>query len=200
MSNFGQNTTECLNMCKQLIEKDLSTKTKAKVEISFLCENSERRNLFDKFVTINNFFNEQDLNITNFKESPEVLKSTDKKAIDEHYLKFDILRSNCRVTHQPDFGDLFIYYKSKKLIDYKSMVEYLVSFRNEYHFHEECCEMIFKRLYDILDKADELFVCALYTRRGGIDISPVRYTKNMTDILAKDLIDLTKFARNGIKQ
>ena len=110
------------------------------------------------------------------------------------------MRSNCRVTHQPDFGDVFIYYNSKKHILESSLVQYLCSFRQEYHFHEECVEMIYKRLFDLLDVDDELFVCALYTRRGGIDISPVRYSKNCKIDDFKDLIDIKKFARNGIKQ
>ena len=110
------------------------------------------------------------------------------------------MRSNCRVTHQPDFGDAFIYYNSAKHIKEDSLVKYLSSFRSEFHFHEECCEMIFKRLYDLLDENDELFVCALYTRRGGIDICPARWSKNceVADVL--DLINLEKFARCGIKQ
>ena len=58
--------------------------------------------------------------------------------------------------------------------------------------------MIFKRLSDLLD--GELFVCALYTRRGGIDICPVRKSKGCEIIDADDLLDITKFARCGIKQ
>ena len=115
-------------------------------------------------------------------------------------LTFDSLRSNCRVTHQPDFGDVFIYYKSKKHIKEESFVKYLSSFRSEFHFHEECCEMIFKRLYDILDAEDELMVCALYTRRGGIDICPCRYSKKLTEDMISELVDLKTYARYGIKQ
>jgi len=80
------------------------------------------------------------------------------------------------------------------------LIKYLSSFRSEYHFHEECCEMIFKRLYDLLDENDELFVCALYTRRGGIDICPARWSKNCVVSDVFELTDLEKFARYGIKQ
>ena len=58
--------------------------------------------------------------------------------------------------------------------------------------------MIYKRLSDILNNGDKLFVCALYTRRGGIDISPVRSNCGLE--MAKDVLDLSKFARFGIKQ
>ena len=60
--------------------------------------------------------------------------------------------------------------------------------------------MIFKRLYDLLDEGDELFVCALYTRRGGIDICPSRWSKNCTPEWVSALNDVTKFARGTIKQ
>ena len=60
--------------------------------------------------------------------------------------------------------------------------------------------MIFKRLYDILNNKDKLMVCALYTRRGGIDICPIRYSKNFVPKEIEALVDTTKFARNGIKQ
>ena len=104
------------------------------------------------------------------------------------------------MTHQPDFGDIFIYYKSKKHILENSLVKYLVSFRNEFHFHEECVEMIYKRLFDILDNNDELFICALYTRRGGIDINPIRYSSNCKFSRFNDLANIEKYSKGTIKQ
>ena len=146
------------------------------------------------------FFDENNLIIEKFKEAPEVLKVETLDKIKEYYLTFDSLRSNCRVTHQPDFGDLYLYYQSKKHISEESLVKYLSSFRSEFHFHEECCEMIFKRLYDILDADDKLFVCALYTRRGGIDICPSRWTANCNISDVSILNDIKRFARGSIKQ
>lgn len=199
MTRFGNSVSECLEICKNTIEKDLSKKLKTDVKINFFENNTERENIFNNFENIMNFVDESSLKIDKFKEAPEELKTEKNNEIKTHYLMFDSLRSNCRVTHQPDFGDLFIYYKSRTHILEDSIVQYLTSFRSEYHFHEECCEMIYKRLIDLLDKNDELFVCALYTRRGGIDISPVRSNcDTITDGLK--LIDLKKFARGCIKQ
>ena len=201
MSKSGKNSDECLSICRNLIEKDLGEMLCTRVEAAFLQNDISRENIFSNFVDLKSLINEENITIAKFKESPEVLKVsglTPEKS--EHYLMFDSLRSNCRVTHQPDFGDVFIYYKSCKNIDESSLVEYLVSFRSEYHFHEECCEMIYKRLFDILDKQDELLVCALYTRRGGIDISPVRFSRNFSCSDVEKLIDISKFVRCGIKQ
>lgn len=199
MSRFGKTVSETLEICKNLIEKDLSEKLGTQVEVNFLENNSERAEIFEKFQNIMNFVDEESLKVENFKEAPELLKAEESQE-QEYCLTFDSLRSNCRVTHQPDFGDAFIYYKSKKHILENSIVQYLSSFRSEYHFHEECCEMIFKRMQDLLDEEDELFVCALYTRRGGIDICPIRWSKNCSKNFAEKLLDLTCFARNGIKQ
>ena len=199
MSRFGETVSETLEICKKLIEKDLSEKLETKVEINLLENNVERIEIFKEFQNLMNFVDETSLKIENFKEAPELLKIVEENE-KEYFLTFDSLRSNCRVTHQPDFGDVFIYYKSKKHILERSLVQYLSSFRSEYHFHEECCEMIFKRLQDLLNENDELFVCALYTRRGGIDICPVRWSKNCTKNLAEKLLDLVCYARNGIKQ
>ena len=200
MSRFGKNTEECLEICKRLITDDLSKRLETKVEVEFLENNSERIEIFNRFENIMSFVLEDSLRIDKFKEAPELLQTEENAEEKEYFLMFDSLRSNCRVTHQPDFGDAFIYYKSIKHIKEESMVKYLCSFRSEYHFHEECCEMIYKRLSDILNPDDELFVCALYTRRGGIDICPSRWSKNCKVEDVFKLIDIKKFARHGVKQ
>ena len=114
MDRFGQDTQECLNICKKLIEQDLSKALKTPVVVNFLDNNAKRVEIFDNFKNIMNFVNEKELDINHFKETPEILEIEPKEESSEYYLTFDSLRSNCRVTHQPDFGDAFIYYKSKK--------------------------------------------------------------------------------------
>lgn len=198
MTKFGSSITECLEICKKTIEKDLSEKLETEVTVNFIQNNTEKSEIFNNFQNIMNFVDEKTLKVEKFKEAPELLSTEETAKEKNYYLMFDSLRSNCRVTHQPDFGDLFLYYRSKKHIIESSIVKYLSSFRSEYHFHEECCEMIYKRLFDLLDSSDELFVCALYTRRGGIDICPVRTNCTVED--AFKLTDLTKFARGSIKQ
>lgn len=200
MSKFGENIEGSLNICKEKIKQDLSDQLKTPVETNFLDEKTEKAEIFKNYKNLLDYIDEQNLKIEHYKEAPDVLECSELKEIHEYYLKFDSLRSNCRVTHQPDFGDVFIYYKSTNHISEESLVKYLSSFRSEYHFHEECCEMIFKRLYDILGASAKLFVCAMYTRRGGIDISPVRWSKNFTPPEVEVLSDITKFVRNGIKQ
>ena len=199
MTRIGDGMEDCLNQCKKMIEKDLSSLLKCTVEVNFLENNAKKVEIFENFQNIMDCVDDRTLIIDKFKEAPEVIQVeslNDKKA---YYLKFDSLRSNCRVTHQPDFGDVFIYYNSSKHINESSLVKYLSSFRSEFHFHEECCEMIYKRLYDLLDNEDELFVCALYTRRGGIDICPARWSKEVKFDDVPYLADVCVFAKSGLK-
>lgn len=200
MSRFGESINDALKITKELIVKDLSEKLETKVEVEFLENKTKKVDIFENFQDVMSFVDEKNIKVECFKETPEYLKISENAEKTDFYLRFDSLRSNCRVTYQPDFGVAFIYYSSKKHIDESSLVQYLSSFRSEYHFHEECCEMIFKRLQDLLDNDDELFVCALYTRRGGIDICPVRWSKNCSKNFAEKLLDLNCYARNGIKQ
>ncbi len=200
MTRYGKSIKECLEICKNIIEKDLSEKLQTEVTVNFIEENAERVQIFNDFNNLMDYIDESTLKIEKFKESPELIEAEQSKKTEGHFLMFDSLRSNCRVTHQPDFGDVFIYYKSSKHIKENSLVKYLSSFRSEYHFHEECCEMIYKRLYDLLDRDDELFVCALYTRRGGIDICPTRWSKNCNIVDVFKLTDTSIYARKSIKQ
>lgn len=88
-------------------------------------------------------------------------------------LSVDFLRSNCRVTSQPDWGKLYLYIRATDLPTIESIARYVVSHRTVSHFHEEIVEMVYKHFKDRF-KPEELMVAALYTRRGGIDINPVR--------------------------
>jgi 7-cyano-7-deazaguanine reductase len=108
-----------------------------------------------------------------YTETPELLEVVEQTNDNGCKYFSGLLRSRCRVTSQPDSGDVIIHIKGKKTVDPISLLKYIVSFRDECHFHEEICEAIYKRLWDLLEP-DELFVMCLYARRGGWDINPQR--------------------------
>lgn len=112
-----------------------------------------------------------------YNEDPSIFEVVEGKQLLPYRLASRSLRSNCRVTNQPDWGDVFVHIKGNKLITPESFLQYVVSMRKENHFHEEICECIYKRLLDLL-QPEELMVTCLYTRRGGIDINPVRATSD----------------------
>lgn len=108
-----------------------------------------------------------------YKEDPSIFNVGDTSQEVVLSWRSELLRSNCRVTNQPDWGDVFIKIEGNTIVTRESMLKYLVSMRSENHFHEEVCELIYKRLHDLLNPK-KLMVACLYTRRGGIDINPIR--------------------------
>lgn len=115
-----------------------------------------------------------DVECSSYMIEKSFLKSGDELV--EETLFSNLLKSNCLVTNQPDWGSVQISYKGKK-IDHEGLLRYIVSFRNHNEFHEQCIERIF---IDIMNhcKPDELTVYGRYTRRGGLDINPYRSTSS----------------------
>lgn len=106
------------------------------------------------------------------RPNPALLKSSQEESPVEETLVSHLLKSNCLVTGQPDWGSVQIHYVGTP-IDQEGLLQYLISFRNHDEFHEQCVERIFT---DILRqcKPQKLSVYARYTRRGGLDINPWR--------------------------
>lgn len=84
-----------------------------------------------------------------------------------------LLRSNCPVTNQPDWGTLSVAISTDKVVDYQQVLAYILTFRQHNGFHEQCVERIFADFLRLFTPTS-LMVQANYTRRGGIDINPVR--------------------------
>ncbi|SDK29441.1 NADPH-dependent 7-cyano-7-deazaguanine reductase QueF [Microbulbifer yueqingensis] len=101
----------------------------------------------------------------------------------EETLYSHLLRSNCPVTGQPDWGTVFIHYQGPAL-DREALLAYVISFREHQDFHEHCVERMFCDLMGLADfKA--LTVCARYTRRGGLDINPLRSRKAVAELAGR---------------
>lgn len=127
----------------------------------------------DSYITIEDEYPVSGAEFTKFNESPELLQVCEPGPSIVRYHS-SLLRSRCRVSEQPDTGDIFIeIHDSKRSVDPISLLQYIVSFRNECHFHEEICEAVYTRLWNIV-KPEKLAVRCLYARRGGIDINPER--------------------------
>jgi 7-cyano-7-deazaguanine reductase len=180
MTKLGVTPSEVRSKIEELAMKDLSELLGADVFISVFSDRDVvldtgvlRNEYYEDFITLEEEY-EHCLTdeFTIYQETPSLLEITEG---DNEIKKFHsaLLKSNCRVTSQPDWGDVYIVYKSSKDIDPVSLVKYIVSFRDECHFHEEICETIYKRLHDAL-QPELLHVMCLYARRGGIDINPQR--------------------------
>jgi 7-cyano-7-deazaguanine reductase len=107
---------------------------------------------------------------------PELLVCDAGRVIEES-LYSHLLKSNCPVTGQPDWGSVVVEYRGAAL-QAESLLAYLVSFRQHADFHEQCVERIFLDLQRLL-QPEKLTVYARYVRRGGLDINPYRSTEAM---------------------
>lgn len=155
------------------ISSDLSNVVGTDVEVClFLGDVETQSPIRGDFVSLEEFCNVEEMTFDNYNENPDILEVVPSIGRYERW-RSNSLRSNCRVTNQPDWGDVYVHIKGDCAVTPESLLQYIVSMRKENHFHEEICECIYKRLWDLL-QPEELLVVCLYTRRGGIDINPVR--------------------------
>jgi len=113
-----------------------------------------------------------DIECSRYAPAPDLLRTeADDQPVTE-VLCSNLLKSNCLVTGQPDWGSVQISYTGLP-INQEGLLQYLVSFRNHNEFHEHCVERIFMDIWTLC-KPVKLSVYARYTRRGGLDINPFR--------------------------
>ena len=113
-----------------------------------------------------------DLDCSHYQPAPELLNAASNEAPVTETLYSNLLKSNCLVTGQPDWGSVSISYSGAQ-IEQAGLLQYIVSFRNHNEFHEHCVERIFMDIWARC-KPTKLTVYARYTRRGGVDINPWR--------------------------
>ena len=113
-----------------------------------------------------------DIECKHYQPAPELLKAQQDEAPVTETFVSHLLKSNCLVTGQPDWGSVQISYSGDQ-IDQAGLLQYIVSFRNHNEFHEQCVERIFMDIWTRC-KPLKLSVYARYTRRGGLDINPWR--------------------------
>ena len=113
-----------------------------------------------------------DIECTRYTPAPDLLSATQGEPPVTEVLTSNLLKSNCLVTGQPDWGSVQIAYSGPQ-IDQQGLLQYLVSFRNHHEFHEQCVERIFMDIWTRC-RPTKLAVYARYTRRGGLDINPFR--------------------------
>ena len=197
MTKMGASKEDAILSFEEDASVDLSELLETKVKVKF--QDGDRVNKkfdspnmeweIDDYHNVDLLDDHEDFVYTQYTEDPSLLEGVSRERDLEQKFYSGLLKSNCRVTSQPDWGDVFIYIKSKTAIDAHSIKNYVVSYRDECHFHEEICECFYKRLKDAFDPSELLVMC-LYARRGGIDINPVRASsQDLIEKYAANLID-----------
>lgn len=158
---------------QKTIRRDLTAKVGSVVDISIIPIKNFKEGKITKGFT-GESIDELDVECFTYMVEPSFLQTTEEIVVNK-ILCSDLLKSNCLVTNQPDWGSVQITYTGNK-INKEGLLKYLVSFRNYNEFHEQCIERIF---IDIMQRCLplQLTVYGRYTRRGGIDINPMRSTE-----------------------
>lgn len=178
MDSFGDTIEQALSRVQAIITHDLSKLLDTPVQVMLFDASSPVEEAFTSLpfrdlCSIVPLHVQESIQFEHYTETPQLLQSQPSTTDYVYHFRTDLLRSNCRVTNQPDWGDLFVTIHTQHTLKMESIIAYLVSFRKENHFHEEVVEMIYKRFWDIFEPT-KLMVAAMYTRRGGIDINPIR--------------------------
>lgn len=170
LNSFNQSKFANFNAVQQTMQRDLSECAQGDVKVRLnpvaVYDAQKIEHLQGDCI------DEQDIEITSYEFNADWLKDCVSDEIVEEKLVSHLLKSNCLITNQPDWGTLHIHYVGKK-INHEKLLRYVVSFRQHNEFHEQCVERIFCDLIHYA-KPEKLTVYARYTRRGGLDINPFR--------------------------
>ena len=168
LNSFNNTKFDSFAAVKNILIRDLSTATEANVSVNLFPLSQASDKIHPHFS--GTCIDELDITCDTYTTHPAYLTTTNEIVTETLYS--DLLKSNCLVTGQPDWGSVQIHYTGKK-ISHEGLLKYIISFRNHDEFHEQCVERLFM---DIATRCspEQLFVYARYTRRGGLDINPYR--------------------------
>jgi 7-cyano-7-deazaguanine reductase len=169
LNSFNNSYFKTSQEIKDCIKADLEKV----LEVSIECRLKNLGDL-DEFVSYKNYdcLDQQDITASCYQTNSQLIKSLNTPPLRQKYYS-ELLRSCCPVTGQPDWATIFIDAYGPQLCK-ESLLQYLVSFRNTQEFHEACVERVFVDLCNE-GRIEKLCVYARYTRRGGIDINPLRF-------------------------
>lgn len=170
LNSFNQTQFASFDEVQRIIQQDLSdcAKGDVKVRLNSLAfyDDQPIARLQGECI------DEQAIEIQNYGFNSALLENCTHENLVEETLVSHLLKSNCLITSQPDWGSVQIHYVGKQ-IDREKLLRYIVSFRQHNEFHEQCVERIFCDLMKFA-QPQKLTVYARYTRRGGLDINPFR--------------------------
>ncbi|WP_437612502.1 NADPH-dependent 7-cyano-7-deazaguanine reductase QueF [Erwinia sp. V71] len=176
LNSFNQTAFADWSEVRQTLERDLSACAQGEVSVAlFRLQEIEGQ-------PIGHFsgacIDEQNIVIDNYQFNADYLANATGSEVVEETLVSHLLKSNCLITNQPDWGSVQIRYRGPR-INREALLRYLVSFRHHNEFHEQCVERIFNDINRFC-QPEALSVYARYTRRGGLDINPWRSNSEFT--------------------
>ena len=170
LNSFNQTTFADFADVQQTLQRDLQDCAQGEVKVRL---NSLADYTAQPIVALSgDCIDAQDIEVRDYAFNAALLNHCTGDHLVEETLVSHLLKSNCLITQQPDWGSLQIHYVGKQ-INREQLLRYIISFRQHNEFHEQCVERIFCDLMQYA-KPEKLTVYARYTRRGGLDINPYR--------------------------
>ena len=176
LNSFNQSKFASLADVQNALIKDLSQCANKTITVEL---NGNLDQFPDKLGTFTGTcLDDLDIDVDNYQLTDTYLQDISSDQLVTETLYSHLLKSNCLITNQPDWGSIEISYTGKQL-NKEKLLRYLISFRQHNEFHEQCVERIY---CDIMKFAQVQTLCvyARYTRRGGLDINPIRMTEKNT--------------------
>ena len=170
LNSFNQTRFASWDEVRSTLQRDLSACAQGAVSVTLYRVDELEGQPVAHFAGL--CIDDQDIAIDNYEFDAALLTDAAHGEVVEETLVSHLLKSNCLITHQPDWGSVQIQYRGGQ-IDREKLLRYLVSFRHHNEFHEQCVERIFTDIQRFC-QPESLSVYARYTRRGGLDINPWR--------------------------
>ncbi len=169
LNSFNQTRCDSLEAVQALLVQDLSGCAGAPVSVTLFTLDQAPHQIAQ---LPGECIDSLDIEVDGYEFDETLLQGAAGREIVEETLHSHLLKSNCLVTSQPDWGSVVIHYRGPRL-EREKLLRYLISFRQHNEFHEQCIERIFTDLKHFC-APEQLTVHARYTRRGGLDINPFR--------------------------
>ena len=176
LNSFNNTRLESADVVRDMIRRDISAAiwhggaVQASVGVKLLLQEQFDAEPVHELDGLN--LDRMDIECSRYQPAPDLLTANQDEQPVTETLVSHLLKSNCLVTGQPDWGSVQITYSGPQ-IEQAGLLQYIVSFRNHNEFHEQCVERIFMDIWARC-KPTQLTVYARYTRRGGLDINPWR--------------------------
>ena len=141
LNSFAQTRIKDMGELGETLIKDLSTCAGDEVKVNLFSLDEISNDIGE---LEGKCLDHLDVNIKDYQRNANLLSVSDKVVKNERVYSH-LLKTNCPVTGQPDWGSIQIEY-SGKAIDHDNLLKYIVSYREESNFHEQCTEKLFQAL------------------------------------------------------
>jgi len=179
MCKMGTTVKEATENFEQQVAWDLGKILCCTIHVHFFTDKTVTRNVFGLYTDLYDIVDPDTFEVTDYKSETNHLKWVEQANASQNIEVYsNVLRSRCRHTKQKDTGTAFIKLRAEGgYIQMRTILQQIISLREQNEFHEPCCEKLFCDIRKI-SGVKELMVALLYARRGGIDINPVRVTSS----------------------